>query len=862
MKRGAAWRRPLLVAALGLALSTASHATPLALQPRAKSEGCPVLRETNDAPVREVVPGARYVASGFHTLLFGDDYRELWATTVRVPVLDVRSYDGGLVPLGEGGGRQSLSLKLVSKGGQEYRFRSVDKDPTKLLPRALRGSVAGDILQDQTAASLPAASLVVGPLLDRVGVLNARTRLMVLSDDEALGESRKQFGGILGTFEPVPEGGREPTPGFEKVERVLSSEKLFELQAQRPGERIDARAFLKARLVDLLIGDWDRHEGQWRWGRSRESALWLPIPRDRDQAFARFQGLALDLARAWAPRLVVFSARYPRIEALVWNSRDLDRRLLSSLSWEDWQAAIAGVQQALDGGAIGEAVCRLPPEHFALVGEELAAALEARRRALPAAAEAFYRLLSRKVDVFATEAQDHVRVERQRDGMVRVRVSLADEREPWFDRLFVPRETREVRLYLDDGDDSVVSSGAGSSRIRVRVIGGAGLDTLDDSAGGALRFYDADEHSSVVEGRGTKVDTRVWNPPDADEETRPLDWGGRTAPVPWLNYYADVGALVGAGVQHTSFGFRQYPYAHQQTLRVGYATVAGAWRGEYIGDFRRRGALEPRGEIVAFASGFEVLRFYGFGNDSSSEGPDDRYKVNQQQYLLAPAVVLPVPRGGLTVGPVLRYSQTQLEPGQLVSELRPYGIGGFGQVGARGSLRIDLRDRPEAARKGMLFTLGGTFYPAVWTVHRPYGDARVTASTYVPLPHDGSLALRAGGRKVWGLYPFHEAAFIGSWDTVRGLPQHRYAGDSSLFGNAELRLPLRGVNLFFEGRLGLFLLADAGRVFYEGAPSDAWHHGLGGGAWLSFEKGTRIFSAAVASSEGHVGFYLHGGMLF
>ena len=69
----------------------------------------------------------------------------------------------------------------------------------------------------------------MGPLLDRVGVLNAKTRLMVMADERSLGELRRPFGGMLGTLEEVPEGGRAATPGFERVDEVLSTEKLFEL---------------------------------------------------------------------------------------------------------------------------------------------------------------------------------------------------------------------------------------------------------------------------------------------------------------------------------------------------------------------------------------------------------------------------------------------------------------------------------------------------------------------------------------------------------------------------------------------------------------------------------------------------------
>lgn len=851
---------PLLLLALVAALPRpATGAPPGRVAPGGAS--CPA-QPAGDEQVVEVTPGRRYDASGLHRLVFGADYRQVWTTPVRVPVLDLRRYDGGLAPLEKGGGKQSLSLKLESRDGREYRFRSIDKDPTKLLPRALRGTIAGSVLQDQTSSSLPAASLVVGPLLDRVGVKNAPTRLMVMGDDDSLGGFRQEFAGMLGTLEEVPRGGARATPGFEDVAQVLSSEELFERQLKHPQEHVDTAAFLRARLVDLLVGDWDRHAGQWRWGRSRESGLWLPIPRDRDQAFSRFEGLALGVARVWAPRLVVYGPRYPALEGLVWNSRDLDRRLLPPLSWADWQREITAVQVRLDDEAVAQAVCRLPAEHYRLLGAQLLAALVERRRRLPAAAREFYELLSDQVDVFATQAEDVTLVERRRDGSVRVRISAPGAPRPWFERVFDPRETREVRLYLEGGDDRLTSSGGGPDRVKVRVIGGPGDDVLDDSAGGRLRLYDSSGDNALREGPGTRVDTRGWVPPIDDPDSRPLDWGGDTTLLPWASYYQDVGALVGAGMQFRSYGFRQYPYAHSHTLRLGYATRAGSWRAEYLGDFRRRGALEPRGELTAIASGFEVLRFYGFGNEHPAPGPDERYQVAQRQYLLAPSIVRPLAGGNLTVGPLLRYAQTDLRPEQYITTLQPYGVGRFGQLGVRAGFRLDRRDRPDAARKGVLLTSAASVYPALWSVERTFGELRGSLASYLPLPLDASLALRAGGQQLFGRYPFHEAAFIGSWDTVRGLPQNRYAGERSLFANAELRLPLTGLDLFYSGRLGVFALADVGRVYLEGEPSRRWHSSFGGGGWLAFENGRCTFSVAVARSEGDFGFYLYGGLLF
>ena len=68
-----------------------------------------------EAPaVVSVVPGPHYAAGGVHQALFGRRYRDLWATPIQVPLLDLARFAGGLTPEERGGGMQTTSLKLES----------------------------------------------------------------------------------------------------------------------------------------------------------------------------------------------------------------------------------------------------------------------------------------------------------------------------------------------------------------------------------------------------------------------------------------------------------------------------------------------------------------------------------------------------------------------------------------------------------------------------------------------------------------------------------------------------------------------------------------------------------------------------
>src|SRR4051794_7717736 len=45
-----------------------------------------------------VVAGPDYAAGGFHRKLLGDNYRDAWTTSIKVPVLDLKNFAGGLTP--------------------------------------------------------------------------------------------------------------------------------------------------------------------------------------------------------------------------------------------------------------------------------------------------------------------------------------------------------------------------------------------------------------------------------------------------------------------------------------------------------------------------------------------------------------------------------------------------------------------------------------------------------------------------------------------------------------------------------------------------------------------------------------------
>jgi hypothetical protein len=804
------------------------------------------------AEMREVVLGPDYRAGGLHQFLFGHDYRALWTTPVKLPVLDLGSFAGGLTPVRRVGGQQTKGLALRGADGRSYTFRGVDKDPSSILPPDLQGTIADRIVQDQIAAAHPAGPVVAAPLSEAAGVLHVTPQLVVMPDDPRLGEFRSVFAGLPGFIEEFPQPAAQGQPGFQGAVEILNGEDMLKRLRASAETRVDEKAFLRARLFDVYLGDWDRHLKQWRWLRLPDAPVFQPFPEDRDQAFSRFEGVMLTLARPRLLRFVNFGSEYPSMVGLTYNGWDQDRRLLAGLEWPVWQETAADLVRRLSDATIDGAVAQLPEEFRANDGARLARDLKRRRDGLPEAARRFYRHLSGKVTVPGTDAAEWVEARATEGGDLEVRVSSREGEEPFFRRTFRRGETEEVTLDLRGGDDHV--SVSGRPRVKLRVAGGPGNDALS-AAGDGERPKDADRASYVPPPGNPKA---PWIPP--------RDWGRQNFFTPWINAGPDIGAFFGLTVLTQGYGFRKHPYGDRQSIGLGYATKPKAFRFVYDGRFPRESSRSSW-SLEARASGIEILRFYGFGNETRSDFPDDFFKVEQDQIALRPSYTWGLGRGWeLSLGPTLKHARTTLDRNRLIGFKTPYGASdGFGQAGLHSELRLDSRDVPAAAQHGALFTAGGSYYPALWDVDKSFGDVHGEAATYLSAaraPLQPTLALRAAGKRVFGLYPFHEAAFLGGGGSLRGFRAQRFAGDASLYGSAELRLFLTRFYLLFPGELGAFGLADGGRVYLENETSDRWHTSVGGGLWFAFLNRANTITVTVARSRERTALYVHGGFVF
>ncbi|MGI4872484.1 MAG: hypothetical protein ACRYFX_15060 [Janthinobacterium lividum] len=462
--------------------------------------------------------GRQYNHHGWaYRRLMGPHHRALWAAPVKAPTFQLATAGaavGALTPTKLGGGFQSTSLTLETATGMPYVIRSLDKDPSRIMPKGLQKTFLANALRDGTAAGNPYAALVVPPLAQALGVPHAHPRLLYVPLDEAsLGsaEANERLRGKLVLLEEKYSGKNVSSPLAPTATNFISDEDMRKRLYAHPADQPDQPALLRARLLDVLIGDWDRHAGQWQWAERPDPAhpgrkLFAPVPKDRDQAFFRMSdGLVpwLMTRKFLVRHLVTFKPRIHDVHALTGQGRHVDQRGVPELTRRDFDQAALYVQQHLPDSTLARAVRCLPPAVYALEGPRLLHDLQARRDQLPQIARQYYLLKARRPTVPGTELPERFLVVRTPDSTtVRVYNHALGPDSLIFARTYLSRETRHLTLEGLGGDDVFELTGHG---LPVVAHGGAGQDVLRATSHRRVKFeQEASDHLPVPAPRTKK----------------------------------------------------------------------------------------------------------------------------------------------------------------------------------------------------------------------------------------------------------------------------------------------------------------------------------------------------------------------
>lgn len=827
-------------------------------------------KESNDSSYKIIIAGKQYDRKQSYQKLWGTHYRKEWTTPVKIKIVNLDTLAGGLTPYQSGGGRQTKTLRLRDAQGREYVLRSIDKSFGKALPEIYQGTIIETTIDDQVSIAHPYAAITIPPMAKAANIYHTNPEIIFIPEQPALDTFNKEFANRVYLFEQRPDENWETAPNFGNSKKIIGTEKLLEELTEDNDQRVDQLAFVRARLFDFFIGDWGRHEDQWRWASIDEGdeKIFRPVPRDRDQAFTKFDGklLSLLISMTGLDHLQTFDTTLKDITTFNFPARNLDRRAANEPSLKQWVEIAEDLQHSLTDKVIEQAVKQLPPEVFPVSGNEMINKLKSRRNHLAEYATAYYKFLAKQVDIVGSAKREFFEVKRVNDNettvkMYKIKKDGERKKEPLYSRNFYTAETNEIRLYGLDDDDVFHVEGSTGKGILLRIISGEGKDSIHDGSAVAgskklTQVYDS-ENSGFI----TSAETRLHISNDSALNSYKYESFD----------YDDKGFKLKPGFFSLTFGFgkkieqwRKEPVGTDQSIKVKYSINRAAVNIEYNSIF-----YQVLGKWnLAFTAGAgvpTVVNFFGVGNESKFSSYDRSYfRLRSQDFYGKLGVNRKIGSNFFELGGFYQTVKIKRDNQRFITDFVSDNVGLDLErkhfVGGEVKYKYQKSDDLIVPLKGYLFQAAASYTHNMNVQERSFSRLSSDAAVYIPVYRFISLAFRAGGATISGNPEFYQLNRLGSDENLRGYRKQRFYGRHSFYNNNELRLVFDARNKVFNGKMGLIGFYDIGRIWHPGEESNTWHAGYGPGIFVSlFKKATLSASYGFSKDDrvisAYFGFY-------
>lgn len=822
-------------------------------------------------------------ATGIKKFLWGDRYRKYYNKPVEVPTVNLDTLFGGLTPVRKGGGNQSKSLRLKDKNGTQYVMRALHKNAIQYLQAILfkHQYIEGQFddtetekfLLDIFTGSHPYAPFAIGDLSDAVGVFHTNPVLYYVPKQDALGSYNTDFGNELYMIEEHTSAGHSNLASFGFKDKIISTDDLMHKIHNTEDAVVDEAAYIKARLFDMLIGDWDRHQDQWHWIEFKENGkkVYRPLPRDRDQAFSIMaDGFLLGSAVKFIPAarlLRVYDEDLVDVKGVNVEPYPLDVEFIQQSNKEVWNAQVKVIQNGITDEVIEKAFLNIPEEVRDETIEEIKRKLKGRRKNLQKISDRYFDLVNRYTVIKGTNKDDWFDIERLANGETKItayRIKKGEKGEIFHQRTYNRNETKEIWIYGLDDDDMFHVFGSNSDReIKVRLIGGQNNDTYDIQNGKKVTFYDfKSKKNTVTTKKGNKkfsdsYKINTYNYKKLKNNTTQI--------IPTIGANPDDGLKLGVATTFTNFGFERNPFSSQHKISAAYFLATDGLELNYSGEFANLFKNTNLLIEANYNSPKYATNFFGFGNNSlnpeanEDDGFDvdlDYNRVKIEQLKFAPSIVW---RGelGASFKAGISYENNKVKRtnGRYIAIL-PANSSVFDNqefLGIDTHYNFENKDNPAFPTLGFLFDLN-TGIKRNLTTDKSFGYIIPEIGFDYKIVPSGKLVLATNFRSHITLgnnFEFYQGANLGADTGLRGYRDERFTGKSSFVQSTDLRWNFTNLKTnLVPIHLGIYGGFDYGRVWVDNSTSNKWNNAVGGGVFINFADMMTGNISAFNSDEG------------
>ncbi|WP_449404122.1 metallophosphoesterase [Flavobacterium tructae] len=795
----------------------------------------------------------------FHKFLFGNHYRKYYSLPIEAKTATLDTLMGGLKPIREGGGHQSKSLRVSDPKGREYVMRAMKKSATQFLQSVafkdqyivndFENTYAENFLLDFYTTSHPYTPFAVGNLADRIGLAHSNPILYYIPKQNTLKEFNSNFGDELYMVEERPADNHLEGKNFGNPTNIISTSDMMKNLHKDEKYTVDENEYIKARLFDMLIGDWDRHDDQWRWGEYKKEGkvIYKPIPRDRDQAFSKYDGTLLSLLMN-IPALRHMRTFKDKIDNVKWLNREpypLDIAFLRTAGEKDWIAQAKYIQENLTDADIDNAFKSLPKEVQDETIKDIQQKLKSRKKELQKYASEYFDVLSHTVMIAGTDKKDKFVIRHSAKKTLEIQVFRVKKEgdELIYTKTVTDAKTSNLWIYGLDDNDTFQVTGNEKSKIKIRLIGGQNNDTYNIGNGKRVIVYDFKSKQNTY-NLDSKTGTQLTDDYDVNLYNYEKPKYNVISGLPNMGYNPDDGVKLGFNLNYTVNNFKQNPYTQKHVLNGFYYFATEGFELNYAAHFP--GLLGKW--VIDVESQYTTpnftVNYFGYGNETVNNTEQfgmDYNRVRIQKFNVS-AAIRHVGRYGseFSIQPMfqqMRVEETKNRFIDIPNIINPEIFQSQTFGGAK--IKYHFKNSDFAAKP----TLGVTFMiSAAWLANLNETKQNFpTLESLLGFTHkidsNGKLVLATllkGKAILNNNYEFYQGAALGGDTDLRGYRNERFLGSSYFSQSTDLRLSIGKIQKTIApltyGILGGF---DYGRIWLDGENSRKWHQDYGGGLWLN-----------------------------
>ncbi len=805
--------------------------------------------------------------SGLYKWVWGDHYREVYSKKIDAPVLFLDDLPGNVKPIAEGGGHQSRSLRLINDNENEYTLRALKKSAIRFIQNNMKehyvaeivdNTIAERIVMDYYTTAHPYAPFALNDLMNDVDILHVSPKIYYVPKQKSLGVFNDEYGDELYMLEEHVGDENKDMKIFGEADDILSSSDLREELLESKDASVDEGEYIKARIFDMLVGDWDRHDDQWRWAEFKDGddkKVYRTIPRDRDQAFSKYDGPIISLLKLGFPPFRAMQSYQSDIKSVKWFNTAgyaMDNMLIQNATWKDWEQQVKFIQSNLTDAKIESAFANLPEDVKDNTIVDIQKNLKVRRDNLMSVTRDYYDYLNKFRVITGTEKDDKFLITRKENGITGIEISRKDTLV--FKNSYTSEETKEIWIYGLDGDDEFKIEGKGDNLIKLKVLGGEENDIYNFENSRKTKLYDYKGKKNTIEKAGKKWLVDSYDINNYDYTKRKTS---QNSIFPKVGFSSDAGVNVGVSDTYTTYGLVKNPFTTQHTLGVNYFFDTQGLELSYYGEFAHIFYNWNLGIDAYYTSPNFTLNYFGKGNETFYDDNAvelDYNRVNIEQSHFSPSLIWTNDRGSrFQIGPSIESIEVKRDIERFVGDQFQASNDVFEDqlyAGAEVTYQyLNKRKNPAYPTLGMQIDLTAGYKTNIDDHDNELGYLKPSLSIDYPLHSSGVivLATKIGGEVIISdKYEFYHGAQLGGNNDLRAFRNQRFNGKSSFYQSSDLRIGLGKIQTnFIPLRFGVTGGFDYGRVWLQNEDSKDWHTSYGGS----------VFINGFSAFTGNIGYY-------